>query len=198
MFRKITIVHGIHTNDTDGWMYYIRDRFTEAGWDARVWTYGNVNALTTRLFNPGRADNLAAILEPGEVVLGHSNGCTLTYMASQKVPLGGAILLNPALDRDKVVAPPCPWINLYKNKFDVAVKLAGFIPKHPWGPQGREGLLIDDSRYYTVETSEEYPFAIGHSGILEPEKLPFWTGRIIEDAEARIHAETIKSKTSRT
>ena len=141
MKPRITIVHGIHTNDNEVWMDYLVARFQHHGWDARKWTYGYALALTTRWQNPGRAKTLAAMIRPGEVVLGHSNGGCLAWMAAELgAPIGGAILLNPALDADKVMAPQVPWVNLYTNKYDEAVPWAGLFIGHPWGAQGRDGI----------------------------------------------------------
>ena len=196
---RLLVVHGIHTNDDAGWMEWIVEEFRAAGWDARSWTYGYAWALLTRWQNPGRAKKLAAIIEPGDIVLGHSNGCTLTYMASMLgAPIGGAILLNPALDTDRVLGVQVPWINLYANRGDCAVPFAGLFPRHPWGPQGCEGLTVHDPRYRTVFTDEGKPRVWGHSDILSVANLEPWTVRLIDDAEARMRpAKAANSKFAR-
>ena len=183
---RILIVHGIHTHDSDGWMDFLVEAFNGAGWDARKWTYGYAYAMLTRLQNPGRAQALADLIEPGDIVLGHSNGGCLAWMAAQLgAPMGGAILLNPALDCDKVMKSHVRWVNLYANRYDDAVKWAGIFRSHPWGPQGREGISVPDDRYRTTFTNSTHhglPRVMGHSGILAPENLPKWSARIISDA----------------
>lgn len=195
MKPRITIVHGIHTDDNANWMDYFVLRFREAGFAARKWTYGYAYALLTRWQNPGRARKLAALLHPGEIVLGHSNGGCLAWMAAELgARIGGAILLNPALDTDKVMAPHVPWVNLYANRHDDAVSIAGILPAHPWGPQGRDGIERFDERYRTVFSdngldSRPAPAVAGHSAILEPQVIDAWASRIIADTKARLEKQ---------
>lgn len=194
---RIIIVHGIHTNDSDGWMDYLVHAFNNGGWNAAKWTYGYAYAVLTRFQNPGRARALADLIQPGDVVLGHSNGCCLAYLASQLgAPIGGAILLNPALDTDKVMAPQVPWVNLYPNRHDEAVKYAGLWPAHPWGAQGRAGISVKDTRYKTVWTDEgagEAPAVQGHSAVLANDVLPAWARRIVDDASTRLAGQRLKA-----
>lgn len=184
--RRIIIVHGIHTNDSEGWMDFLVDAFAARGWDASKWTYGYAYAVLARLQNLRRAEKLYAMIEPGDVVLGHSNGACLAWMASHLgAPMGGAILLNPALDTDKVMAPHVPWVNLYPNRYDKAVSWARLFALHPWGAQGRDGLTVRDARYRTTWTERTPPPVAGHSAVLAPDVLPAWSQRFISDAEAR-------------
>lgn len=191
MKPRVIIVHGIHTNDTTGWMRYVEQKFLARGWRTYVWTYGYAYALLTRFQNPGRAEKLASIIAPGDIVLGHSNGCCLAWMAGELgAPIGGAILLNPALDSDKLMAPQVPWVNLYTNRYDEAVPWAKVFACHPWGAQGRDGLsVLDVPRYRVVETSiprNDAPSVRGHSAMLAADALPAWSQVIINQAEARL------------
>jgi pimeloyl-ACP methyl ester carboxylesterase len=205
--RRILIVHGIHTNEWDSWMDYLVHAFRAAGWEASKWTYGYAHAVLTRWQNPKRAETLANMIEPGDIVLGHSNGGCLAWMAAELgAPMGGAILINPALDCDRVMAQHVPWVNLYPNRHDKAVPLAswfGFrdIAPHPWGAQGRDGLAVNDARYMQrfsdtpAEVKLDYlrlfaPAVHGHGdpGVLTHEALPYWKGIFIADAEARMRA----------
>lgn len=194
MKPRIWIVHGIHTNEQEPWMYVYKDGFERAGWDATVWTYGKVSALTTRWKNPGRAKELAGLIQPGDYVLGHSNGGCLIWMAGELgAKYRGAILLNPALDDDKVLQPECKWVNLYPNRFDEAVPLAAWfglhdLAPHPWGAQGRDGLTVKDARYSTTWTD---PMVKGHSAMLAGPALITWRDRVIADAEARRADDTL-------
>jgi len=186
---RIVIVHGIHTNDRAPWMDFLVEAFSARGWDACAWTYGYAYALLTRLQNPSRARVLYDLIEPGDVVLGHSNGACLAWMAAKLgAPIGGAILINPALDTDKVMAPHVPWVNLYPNVYDDAVPFAGLFIGHPWGAQGREGLSVPDIRYKTTWTStrrNDAPAVRGHSAVLAADVLPAWSQVFINHAESR-------------
>ena len=191
MKPQITIVHGIHTNDNAAWMDYLVARFQHRGWDARKWTYGYASAALTRWQNPGRAKTLAAMIRPGEVVLGHSNGACLAWLAAELgAPMQGAILLNPALDTNKLMAKQVQWVNLYTNRYDEAVPWARVFVGHPWGSQGRDGISVPDvPRYRVVETSvprNDAPSVRGHSAVLSPDALPQWSDVIVRQAEARL------------
>lgn len=194
----VIIVHGIHTNDAnDAWMDYLVWKFGRAGWGARKWTYGYAYALLTKIQNPGRARALKDLVKPGDWLLGHSNGGTLIEMASKRgAPIEGAILLMPALDTHRVLGKQVRAVNLYYHPDDEWVGLAGFLPDHPWGPQGRDGLSVKDERYMQVNVKHGEP-QIGtlledgriigaHSGILAQDKLGPWSDRIIDEAQARL------------
>ena len=192
MKPRLLIVHGIHTNDAAGWMDHMVTAFNDAGWDAAKWTYGYAYAMLTRVQNPWRASKLADLIQPGDIVLGHSNGACLAWMAAELgAPMGGAILLNPALDTDKVMAKQVPWVNLYVNSQDEAVPWAKAFVGHPWGSQGRDGIAVRDLRYQTVWTDQEPPRVYGHSGVLTPSAISPWTERFIRDADVRRRYNTL-------
>lgn len=188
---RVIIVHGIHTGEDATWMDQLASMFREKGLPTLVWTYGYAYALLTRWQNPGRARKLAELIHPGDIVVGHSNGGALAWMAAHDefAPLGGAVLLNPALDRNRVMPIHVPWVNLYPNRYDVAVKVAKIFPAHPWGSQGQGGLSREDNRYLTRFTNESGPsgeLAVrGHSAVIN-EGLLSWGPRIVQDALDRI------------
>lgn len=185
--KRVIIVHGIHTDDDAAWLKAFEAGFESEGWIADNYTYGYAWALTTRFRNPPRAKALAEMVRPGDIVLGHSNGGCLAWMAAELgAPIGGAILLNPALDSDRVMASHVPWVNLYANRFDEAVPLARLFRGHPWGAQGRDGLTVEDARYRTRFTDDapDLPQIRGHSTILANET---WLAQVIMDADARIN-----------
>lgn len=196
---RVVIIHGIHSTSAMPWMHDLGQHFADAGFEPVVWTYGNVSAFTTRFKNPGRAIELHDMLLPGDVVVGHSNGCTLAYMAAcLGAPIAGAVLLNPALARDKVMPENIQWVNLYTNAHDVAVAVSAawsignllpFIPAHPWGAQGRDGLSVHDLRYRRWRTELGIPPIHGHSDILSADKLPYWGPHIVNQVKERLHGD---------
>src|SRR3990167_3990925 len=162
MKKRIIIVHGIHTNDKESWMYeWARALSTTGVFEPMVWTYGYAYAFLTRWQNPGRARKLFEIIKEGDILLGHSNGCELIWEAGEYgAPITGAVLLNPALDTDRVMADQVKWINLYPNKHDTVIGFAKFFPKHPWGLQGRDGIKNKDSRYQTYFTDDAGEYSV--------------------------------------
>lgn len=188
---RVFIIHGIHTSQDVEWMDRLSSMFFDRGFSTRVWTYGYAYALLTRWQNPGRAKKLAALIQPGDIVVGHSNGCALAWLAAwdYKAKWGGAVLMNPALDCDRVMPPGVPWVNLYSNQHDLAVKVAAFFPKHPWGAQGKVGICLRDDRYLTRFTHDPGPMKAspirGHSAIIN-EGLSSWGKVIVQDVLDRV------------
>ena len=190
---RIIIVHGIHTNDDSVWMTTIAGAFAEAGFETQVWTYGYAYAIFTRWQNPGRARKLKTLIRPGDIVLGHSNGLCVAWLAAMSgAPIAGAVGINPALDADKAMPAQVPWVNLYPNRKDEAVKVALVFPKHPWGDQGRRGLAFNDPRYLTRFTNEGYgaaPPVYGHSAVLEAAALARWKYVFVNDVKSRLDTD---------
>lgn len=188
MKPRIIIVHGIHTTAEGAvWMDYLGDQLFRAGFCSHKFNYGYAAAFTARWRNAARAERLAKFIQPGDVILSHSNGGTLTYMAAKLgAPMGGAIMVNPALDSSRVLASQVPWINLYVNRGDKAVDLSATLIGNLWGDQGRVGLTVADPRYKIIFTDLGTPRIWGHSAILHSKNLAAWTPQIIADLESRM------------
>jgi pimeloyl-ACP methyl ester carboxylesterase len=178
MTQRIIIVHGIHTNDDAGWMTTLAQTFTGYDFNVKVFTYGYAYAVLTRWQNPSRAKKLAEMIQPGDIVLGHSNGGCLAWMAAMLgAPIGGAILINPALDSNRIMPPHVKWVNLYPNRHDEMVLIAKLFYKHPWGAQGRDGIKYPDPRYliqFSDTAKTGVPQVQGHSAVLEAKALNAW------------------------
>lgn len=186
----VHILHGIHRDDPKGgagnWAKYYTDR----GFPVRVWDYGHVYAVTARfLVNPHVVARMEAEIRDGDILLGHSNGCTIIANFTDKtsIVVGGVVLLNPALNVERRIACEVPWVHLYCNEGDMAVTAGkwwrwvdpvSWFVRHPYGEQGRYGIDFTDRRYQVfrgcVPPNSILTIVNGHSHINEPDTLDTW------------------------
>jgi len=184
----VHILHGIHRDNPEtgpgNWTKY----FNDAGFNVKVWDYGKVYALTARFFvNPDVVKRVKKEIYPGDILLGHSNGCAIIADVCDDIGImvGGVILLNPALNVNRRIACDVPWIHVYCNESDMAVAAGkwyrrinpiSWVFRHPYGEQGRYGPDFNDKRYqvFKGESQPDLPVVSGHSRINEPEILESW------------------------
>ena len=115
--------------------------------------------------NAGTAHILASILDPDSIAIGHSNGCAVIERAARYgAKFKHVTLINPALDNDRVILG-AGTVNVWYSPHDVATLLAGFLPWHPWGSQGRDGYVGTDSRYKQFNEDILFYTNVGHSGV---------------------------------
>lgn len=138
---KIVLVHGIHSREGSNNMSELLPYMTYAlPHDAVVLhEYGFMGFWKARWDNDRQARRLAAMLNDGDVVITHSNGAAITYLACTKhgAKPAGVININPALDRN--LTCPAPWVETIHSNGDRAVWLSQWLPFHIWGDQGKVG-----------------------------------------------------------
>lgn len=138
----IHIIHGIHSSEgKKSTPASLVPDLIDRRYKVRVHDYGYAMALTSRYKNPKRAEKIAPLIQDGDIIIGHSNGC---HIASLIVGLGvkveGLVMLQPALDKDWKYPDGDYWINVFHNKNDRVTWLARFWPfGHPYGSQGTYG-----------------------------------------------------------
>lgn len=179
---KIHVTHGIHTSPKSRRFADLCPVIEEASGTKTVYhEYGDIWALQTRWKNPGIAERLGELVEPGDVLWGHSNGAAVWIRALMMgAPARGLVLLNPALD-DRIRFPSqLEFIHVYYNDDDGAVPWASYSPHwltDPlWGDMGRDGYKGLDWRVrnFDCEHTKGMPSLRGHSAIItEPDALPW-------------------------
>lgn len=164
----VYLVHGFNVTDqgedTTG---TLQQHFEHAGFRVRQLTYGWVFRLRARLCNPAIAKTLASTLEPDSIIVGHSNGCAIIYMAA----LAGArfrhaTLINPALD-SKLAIPDVGSVDVWYSPSDKWTGLAKYIPFSIWGSQGRTGYTGPAPYYRQFNEEKVFGKTIDHSGVFE-------------------------------
>lgn len=200
---KIIATHGIHTSPTSR---RLRDMCPYigrgAGLPVEYFEYGDILAIQTRMKNPGIARRLAKLVEPGDVLIGHSNGNAVCIRALlEGAPAQGLVILNGALEPAVELPRQLRWAQVYWNPGDEAVPLTEvpifrrvfFDPL--WGEMGRVGYTGKDSRVVVnlncSTASAGLPSLKGHSTIIAPENYATWGVEIGRRIAATLAEQTL-------
>lgn len=177
--QRIVLIHGVQYRQKDREnLLKLAVAFRAAGFCIVLPTYGYIPAFVIGLFSwlDNRiADSMSAFIYEGDILLGHSNGGTLTYLISKRAKIGGAILVNPALD--PALCPDAPFTQVYYNSGDWVSSLAGMVPFNIWGNMGSAGYLGSDPRVTNIDCGtppDGLPPLAGHSDIFNPAKIRPW------------------------
>lgn len=164
------LVHGFNVRDGGaGTVDMLAPHLTAAGWVVSQYDYGWTLLLGVLFGNPGRGRELARDSEPGDVAIGHSNGCAIIHRALHSgAHFRRAVYINPALD--VTAAPPAGGplerVDVFYAPDDMAVLAAKVIPGVLWGAMGREGYQGPDSRIRNHNLHNVLGPPLGHSGAL--------------------------------
>lgn len=188
--RRIHLIHGIHTDEKDDTVAKLAPYLWETtGIPVVYHRYGYALAITSRFLNPGRAKKIAKDVGPHDILVGHSNGCTLAWMIAteyyKKVHgmafinptfTGGAVLINPALDSDKEFPEGMAFVHVYYNEDDGAVPWSKLLWAHPWGDMGQVGYEGSNPivKNFDCKRVDGMPQVRGHSAIFEDKNLQAW------------------------
>jgi hypothetical protein len=162
-------LHGFNVSDrgrgsTDTLVPYFR----RLGFATRQHDYGWFGLLQVRLRNEKVAAKVAKAVKPGDIGVGHSNGCEILARAADLgAPFAGLVLIHPALEADREIAHQVGWIDVYHGFRDAAVQVSELLDwmpwnwgrAHPWGDMGNRGYLGTDPRVANINDGMD------HSGI---------------------------------
>ena len=159
---KVYLLHGFNVKDGGkNTIDHLIEPLTNAGHEVVEIDYGRLLRVRVRLLNEPIARVIAATVTPGSILIGHSNGATLAWMAAKfGAPVSKIFLINPALDRDAEL-PGVPVV-CYHSPSDKVTWLAKFIPGSPWGSAGRNGLIGSINYNLEAIVGDE----VGHSDAL--------------------------------
>lgn len=153
--------------------------FRSCGFCTVIPTYGYLPALLVGLFpwlDERIAETLSGFIEPSDILVGHSNGATLSYLISKRVKIRGAVLINAALESDAV--PVASFVHVYFNKGDVVTKLSSVLPFHIWGSMGGRGYTgPNNSSVHNIDQGHPpagLPPLNGHSDVFSVGKCRQW------------------------
>jgi len=152
----VHIIHGIKTSKTNNRLAMIKKNLLDVGFrteEVIIHSYGYMPfILSPRLENKKIAEKIAEKIGDGDIIIAHSNGCAIAWeIAEMGAKIYGAVLINPALDADKVFPHQVKWVHVFYNRDDWVVGLAKYMPFHIWGDQGRIGPKFSDPRYSLTE-----------------------------------------------
>jgi len=183
MKQRVIIVHGFNVRDqgrdTTG---RLAEMMRRMGYDVSEFSTGWRGLLGVRFGNKRRAQQLAAMVHPGDWLIGHSDGNNLIdqalhELASLDAGRVNCVYFNPALDKDTALAAIVSRCLVFHTPSDNVVRVAKFLRFHPWGAMGRTGYHAADESWhdprYTNISYESLGFEnLGHSGVFKtPECL---------------------------
>lgn len=195
---KVHVVHGILDPVGSAGLLKLVPYLQQAGFDCRVPDYGLITAVETRIANPIIRRTLQPYIEPGDVYIGHSNGCAIGYqLVWSGINLAGAVYINAALQRD-ITLPAPMWADVYFNQGDdatVVAKIAAAIGlvDSVWGEMGHAGYSGGEHRIANVDCGnppDGLPAVSGHSDIFTAGKIEQWAPYIV--ARIKLHLAATK------
>jgi hypothetical protein len=185
------IVHGFNVSKPERTVGKLAPYFEASGFQVSMLRYGHLGLWRVRKRNIALAKKLAqevfAARRQGYqvYVVSHSNGGTITRIASEKyrAPIHLAVCINPALKKDLHPCPTAKTVHVYHNADDLPVRLGKWLRRimpwdfdaRPWGEMGCEGYQGDSMRVYNFDTKNDFRVkALGHSGVFKAEQIEFY------------------------
>ena len=174
----IWLIHGIHSKEGDHNMSrlfpHMKQLFPDH--EVKVFEYGFMGFWKARWANNGVAEQFASLINEGDVVITHSNGAAITYLAVVKHGAKPAIIvnINPALDRWRTA--PAKRIMTIHSDGDRAVWWSQWLPGHIWGDQGKVGYKGKERHVTNIPASEfDPPMAYNdHMSLFSNSRIKHW------------------------
>lgn len=179
---RVILVHGIHTAVGDPVVAGLLPYLKAVGLECLYVDYGWIAGVETRIANPLIVDSVLPFIVPGDLYVGHSNGCAIGYdLMGLGAPFAGAVFINGALEQRISRPANVRWIDVYFNAGDEiteAAKLANelHLVDPVWGELGHAGYQGTDPAITNVDcgATPGLPAVSGHSDIFTPVKLTQW------------------------
>ncbi len=172
--KRAILVHGFNVTDGGaGSIDTLSNLLAAMNMRVKQFDYGWLFIFGVLFKNKKIAKELKAIVKPGDVGIGHSNGCALLLKAA----VGGApfktlIFINPALESDALIPDHVEQVLVFYTHGDKAVKAAkwarisiGWLFRgFQWGEMGAVGYTgkDDDNRVTNINLDK---YSHSHSGI---------------------------------
>lgn len=184
MNQRVILLHGFNVRDEGiATVGRLAPYFEAAGFRVKRPRYGWTFLLFgVRYMNPRAARMIADMAEPGDVVVGHSNGCAIAVgAAEQGAPFSQLVLINPALDSDHKFPSQLERIHVWHSPSDAPVRWAKWLPWHTWGDMGAVGYRGPfDPRVTCYNKQNGFPVSSsGHSDIFASGKLEYFAPLIV-------------------
>lgn len=195
---KIVLLHGIHSKEGDNNMTALAPHLQKFVRDIPVVVhgYGFVGFWEARWSNKGVAEHLSKVVQHDDVLVTHSNGAAIAYLAERDFGMvcKGVLNINPALDRD--LTTQCGFAHTIYSESDRAVYLSRFLPFHLWGDQGRvgyKGKMKPADRNTNASSSEWGAMAYQHHcGLFESSRVEFWAEWVAAKIDELVWKENLK------
>jgi hypothetical protein len=180
---RAILVHGFNVRDKGAGSIDKLGSYLEArAFRIQQFDYGWLFLLGVRMKTRKHARRLAAMSQPGDVAVGHSNGCNLIVEAAWRgARFKRVVFINPALDADTPLPPQIDRCDVWHSPSDQAVRFARFLWFHPWGNMGAIGYVGNSKRYrnFNKETGFERS-SDSHSDVFSDSLLPYFGPKIVD------------------
>lgn len=146
-------------------------------------TYAKNGKIARRI---SKAAESAAKAGHRVVAVGHSNGCAILHRATieQQARIEHLIYINPALDKNRAPGGEVNRLDVWHSPSDKPVKIAKWLPKHPWGEMGATGYDGDDERIFNHNKEKDYPVSSKeHSDMFILENLSYFGTEVLKDVK---------------
>lgn len=157
---RVILVHGFNVRDGgEGSIDKLIPYLLELGYNVVEFDYGYRFLFGVRFCSEKDTRRLMDLWKPGDIPVGHSNGCTLISRAIDKgMPVKRAVFIHPALNKDWEPNPlhPIERIDVFYSKEDRATWAAKFLLFHRWGAMGTDGPQGDDPRMMGHEEDQSH------------------------------------------
>lgn len=162
--------------------------------------YGWVGLLGLRRRNNKTTVRALPLIQVGDVLVAHSNGCLIAWeLVEAGAPVSAVICIQPALRRDTIWREDVSVLCLY-NKRDWIVSLGRmwgrfvsvanpFANRHGWGAAGRHGFTVEQHNVTNWDTDRGLYPARGHNGIFDTGPVLHWGPEIIRWVKQQAMAE---------
>ena len=185
------LVHGFASKGGKGSTDLLRPFFEDAGYEVAELDYRWTGLIGVRTCNKKLAQSWAGwgrivASQATEVIgVGHSNGCAiLRASAWLGAPFTQLVFINPALNtkgKKTRIGPLVKWVHVWHSPSDKALRIARWLPRHPWGRMGAIGYKGDDPRYINYDKQNDFRVSSrSHGDVFDPGKLAFFGPRIVE------------------
>lgn len=165
-----------------------------AGLEVTYPDYGYELAIETRIINGMIEGTLLHYIKPGDILIGHSNGCAIAYhLLLMGAPACGAVFINGALETS-IIRPgaQCGFIDVYWNPGDDVTEIARVgqelgIYDELWGELGHTGYTGKDPNIsnFNCGATKGMPIVSGHSDFFTPTKLAAWGAFLADRLKGR-------------
>lgn len=174
----VYIAHGFNVRDPRVF-FKVGQAFAAANYEVVEIYYGWTGIITARIAVAREGRRLAEIAKPGDIAIGHSNGCAVIARALELgAPLRQVMFINPALDKNRTLES-VERADIYYARDDYAVLfgkyLRWFSPlrligmETTWGEMGRTGYRGSALNHFNFNLANvlEDDSYIGHSGAFQ-------------------------------
>lgn len=189
---KILLVHGIHSKEGSNNMSVLWPWLTHHlhGLDVRLHSYGFMGFWKARWDNDRQAQRLANVVDAGDILITHSNGAAIAYLACRDYGMrpAGIININPALDRWRTA--DVGWVETIHSDGDRWVWLSQWLPGHVWGDQGRVGYrgLSDNTINHNASKFGGSMAYEGHCDLFDIKRIDLWAAFIANRIQERMES----------